>query len=189
MKRLRFIFLLVIIFIVTTSFLSIDVDITGKVYSDNLELNKELFGIELFAKYTDRIVAKTFVDKTGHYEITINVGLSDGLKNTYDFYMTSLGADTCFIKSFRQFDGEEMTWDIKLPNAYVKVGGRTVCPKCGTTEMVFPIIYGDRQLNQQKIINGDTINTNIVQKKYYAGTCIHSRLSPNWYCDRDKIKF
>ncbi len=189
MKRITFIIISLLIFITTTSFLTVEVKVSGKVYSDNIEFNKEIVGIELFVKYEDNIIAKTFIDKMGNYEVTMNVGLSNQLKNTYDFYFTSIGSDTCFIKAFLQFNGEEMTWNIKLPNTYTKNKGRIVCPKCGTTNKVFPIVYGWEQRTQQKVANGDTSYTNIVQDKYYAGTCIHSRISPNWYCDKDKIKF
>ncbi len=164
-------------------------DLSGKVYSDNPKINSELLGIELFAKYADKVVSKTIIDKSGHYQITINVGLSNGLNNTYDFYITRLGIDTSFIKAFRQFQGEEMTWDIKLPSTLKKKAGRTVCPKCELTDKVYPIIYGNKQIEEQKIEHGDTTYTNIVGKKYYAGTCVYSLLSPHWYCDRDKIKF
>lgn len=189
MKRPIFILLLLITFFVTTSFLSVDVDISGKFYSDNADLNKQLVGMQFFAKYEGNVVAKTTVDNSGHYEISINVGLSNGLKNTYDFYITSFGTDTCFIKSFQQFNGEEMTWDIKLPNTYKKIMGRTICPKCETGDKVFPIIYGDNQKEVEIITKSDTTYSNIVNKKYYAGTCIRGILSPNWYCDKDKIHF
>ena len=189
MRRLIFIPILLITFFTTTSFLSVDVDLSGKIYSDNIEINKQLIGLQLFVKYKGEIVAETNTDKEGHYEMSINVSLSNGLTNTYDFYITGIGIDTSFIKAITQFDGEEMKWDIKLPNAYKKKHGQTICPKCEKSDKIYPVVYGMKQKSQINIVNGDTISSNIVDKKYYAGTCISNSLSPKWYCDRDKVKF
>jgi len=117
MKTLFLYIILFLTFILSTSFHfhSIDVDISGKIYRATSTSNLPVKGAKLFVKYKGEIIAETETDKLGHYEITINVGLGNGLTNTYDFYVTSTKIDTCFIKSIRQFKSEEFTWNIKLP--------------------------------------------------------------------------
>ena len=115
MNRLSFYIILFLTFILSTSFHSIDVDISGKIYKVSSTSNLPVRGAKLFVKYKGEIIAETKTDKFGNYEITINVGLGNGLTNTYDFYVTSGKTDTCFIKSIRQFKSEEFTWNIKLP--------------------------------------------------------------------------
>ncbi|MCB0791442.1 MAG: hypothetical protein H6595_08335 [Flavobacteriales bacterium] len=159
--------------------------LSGTVYSDDPKIADQLVGLYIFVKADNEIITGDYVDTAGHYDISF----IPGDQTSFDFYVTTLGIDTTFLKSFIQFDSDKMTWDIKLPNEPKKKLGGVFCPKCTKTDKVYPIIYGDNQVVQQKVVNGDTTYTNIVDKKYYAGTCVHYLLSPNWYCDREKIKF
>ncbi|MCX8080291.1 MAG: hypothetical protein N3F09_03535 [Bacteroidia bacterium] len=171
----------------TTSFkpLTNALYISGKVYSDDKELYEQLVGLNLFVIADSKLVAQTFTDKCGHYELSF----TRGSEKSFDFFITSIGIDTTLLKSFTTFESDVMTYDFKFPNSYKKKLGKVICPKCSKMDKVYPIIYGDNQIVSMKVVNGDTLYSNIVDKKYYAGTCVHSRLSPNYYCDRDKVKF
>jgi hypothetical protein len=105
--------IIILIFLLLSSFFSIDVNISGNVYKANS--NQPAKRVKLFVKYQGKIIAKTKTDTLGHYEITINVGLANGLKNTYDFYIVNVKNDTCFTKSIRQFKSDDVTLNIKLP--------------------------------------------------------------------------
>jgi hypothetical protein len=175
------------VFLLTTSFkpLTNELHISGKVFSDDQKLNEQFVGLHLFVIADDKLVAQTFTDTGGHYELSF----TPGSEKSFDFFINSIGIDSTFIKSFTTFESDVMTWDIKFPNSYRKKLGQVICPKCNKTDKVYQIIYGDRQLSQMVIVNGDTTYSNIVNKKYYAGTCISSLLSPHYFCGRDKIKF
>lgn len=158
--------------------------LSGKVYSDDKNINTQLVGLYLFVKADGKIIIGEYIDTDRHYDISF---IPEN-QQSFDFFVTGFGIDTIFLKSYTKFESDLITWDIKLPSDYRKQFGQIICPKCSKTDQVYPIIYG-KQIVQQKIVNGDTTYTNIVNKKYYTGTCIHSLLSPNWYCDRDRIKF
>lgn len=148
--------------------------LSGTVYSNDPKIADQLVGLYIFVKADNEIITGGYVDTVGHDDISF----IPGDQSSFDFFVTSLGIDTTFLKSYTHFESDRMIWDIKLPNEPKKKLGGVVCPKCTKTDKVYPIIYGDNQVVQQKVVNGDTTYTNIVDKKFYAGTCVHSLLSP-----------
>jgi hypothetical protein len=189
MKQRKIIFQLFTLagFLLATSFKepTNELHISGKVYSDKKDLNGQLVGLHLLVIADNKLVAQTFTIEGGHYELTF----TPTNQKSFDFFIASIGIDTSLLKSFEAFQSNVMTCDFKFPPSYRKHLGQIICPKCRRTDKVYPIIYGWGQISERKIVNGDTIYSNIVDKKYYAGTCVSSNLSPKYFCNRDKVKF
>ncbi len=73
--------------------------------------NTRVAGLHLFVRADGRVLAQTMVDKGGCYEI----GFTPQDQPSFEFYYAGLGHDTTFIRSFKQFESDRMTWDILLP--------------------------------------------------------------------------
>jgi hypothetical protein len=182
----RFIFVVLFsFFILSTSFISFNIYVSGKI-STKPEFKQDISGIQIFVKFKGDILQKALIDTAGNYSLDFLVGHLDS--ETYDFYITSLGIDTSLIRCIRQFDGEEVTWNFKLPYPYTKKSGKIVCPKCQKTDLVYPIVFG-KAVETIRLVGHDTIRSKVLSGKYYEGTCVQNHLSPAFYCDRDKVKF
>jgi hypothetical protein len=68
-------------------------------------------GLHLFVRADTQVVAQTTVDKGGRYEISF----TPQDQPSFEFYYAGLGHDTTFIRSFKQFESDRMTWNITLP--------------------------------------------------------------------------
>lgn len=141
-------------------------------------------GLNVFAKVGSQISAKTIVGRNGNFSLTI-----ENPKNKrITIFCYGLGVDTLLIFSTSNIKNINSKLSLYFPMKLKKnLFGRIVCPICNRTDKVFPIIYSISPIVQQKIINGDTTYTNIVNKKYYAETCTNE--IARYYCERDKIKF
>ena len=175
------------VFMLTTSFKpkTIELHISGKIFSDDKKLNEQLVGLNIFVFADRKLVGQAFTDSNGHYKMSF----IPASQKSFEFFVTSIGIDTSFLKSFTTFESDVMTYDFGFPKSYDKKLEQVICTKCNKKDKVYPIIYGWEQKRTIIILNGDTTYNNIVDKKYYAGTCMNSLLSPHYYCDRDKIKF
>ncbi|MOA30528.1 hypothetical protein D3C78_1516250 [compost metagenome] len=106
---------------------------------------------------------------------------------TVDVFLASIGVDENYLVSLNPTSDNEII--ILLPKAYEKKGKFALCPKCHKSNKVYIAAYGLSQIAGMNIKNGDTTYSPIVGRKYYMGSCNSNDLSPNWYCDRDKIQF
>ena len=186
--HVKFILLaLALIIVINTSLMPLNnqVHISGKFYSDDKKVSDQFVGLQFFVRTDDKIIYQSFVLLDNTYEMTFN----HESKKTYDFFVYGIGIDETYIKSFNSFKESEIKLDIKFPNTYKIKSGNIICPKCNKANKVYPIIYGTPKSLITITTKGDTIRSNIVDRKYYAGTCVSSLLSPNYYCDRDRIKF
>ncbi len=57
------------------------------------------------------------------------------------------------------------------------------CPKCRRSDRVIPIRYG------LGVPLFDSLGNIIKEERSYPGGCTVSNCDPNWYCERDKLKF
>ena len=161
--------------ILTTSFkpLSIRLYLSGTILFEDKKINEPLIGFYLFVKGDNKFIAGTFTDTGGYYELDF---IPDSQKS-FDFFIAGPGMDTTFLKSYTVFESDVMTWDIKLPIIPGKKDEEIICPKCKQCDQVYRIVIGE--FGKKDLLN----------KTIYVGNCIHEPMSPNWYCDRDKIKF
>ncbi len=179
--------LAILLSLALTSFLALSnsLYLSGTLYFSDKQPYADAAILTIFIKADNKVIASDNVDKEGHYKINFIAGN----ETSFDLYVTGFGMDTLFIKSFTGFDSDNVTFDISFPISYKKTIGQITCPKCNKATKVYKIIYGDAPKYKILITKSDTIYSPIVNNKYYAGTCLKSLISPEWYCDRDKISF
>jgi len=160
------------------------IKIAGQINQNPKDSLGYIEGLTIFAKVGNQACDKAIVGKKGKFSLTVEKINGDRL----DIFCYGIGVDTVLLFSTTNIRNLEPKMELYFPMKLKKnIFGKVICPICHKTDKVFPIIYGDGQIVQQKIKNGDTTYTNIVNKKYYAGTCINQ--VARYYCDRDKIKF
>jgi hypothetical protein len=187
MKKTTLIILTIFLTLTLTSFLTSSnrLYVSGTILSSDKDPYADSGSLNIFVKADNKVIASANVDKDGKYNINFIVEN----QTSFDFYVTGFGIDTILIKSFTKFDSDNITFDIRFPITYKKSTGQVICPKCNKSTKVYKIIYGDAPKYKTTIVKGDTVYSPIVNNKYYAGTCIKSLISPEWYCDRDKVAF
>ena len=77
----------------------------------------------------------------------------------------------------------ELTYSLTCK--YNKSINKKTCPTCKKGDKVLPIAYG---LIMEGRFTGEG-NKEKKKKKYKAGGCVTTNCDPNWYCERDDIKF
>lgn len=78
-------------------------------FTDKPEVQR-VEGLYLFVKAGGHVVAATYVDSDGAY----NINFIPEQQPSFDFYYAGLGDDTTFIRSFTEFESDLTTWDIEL---------------------------------------------------------------------------
>jgi hypothetical protein len=138
----------------------------------------------VFVKGDNKILAKSFTDNKGDFEISF----TPGKEKSFDFYCTGMGIDTLLIASVTTFDSDtpEMTFFIPVKikrNAF----GKVICPICKHTDEVYKIRYSDAPVSTFFVSKtGDTTYSPIFKGKYQAGCLVEPA---TYYCNRDKVKF
>jgi len=87
-----------------------------------------------------------------------------------------------FYKIERDKSKTQTNADLKFPDAcqYNIQGTDRRCPKCHKTDKVLPICYGLPMYDEKGNKQGP---------KCYSAGCIVSDCDPNWYCERDALRF
>lgn len=161
------------------------VHITGHLIKNPKDTSAYLNGVVVIVKGDNKVLAYTFTDDKGDFEMTF----TPGKEKSFDFFVAAVGIDTMLISSVKTFDSDTPEMNFYLPALKKKnFLGQTICLKCNKADKVYKIRYGDglplaRRINK----NGDTTYSPIVNGYYNAGTCI-SGLATH-YCDRDNIIF
>jgi hypothetical protein len=129
-------------------------------------------------KANNQILITTPIDAFGRFNFTFSIAQH----KTFDLFVTGLQVDTCFIKSFTAFDNDTVVHNFRFPDLDRRKNsnGKVVCPKCGKMDKVCSIIFSEYN---PFAANVDTTACKIINNKYYTMN------SPNWYCNRDNIKF
>jgi hypothetical protein len=85
--------------------------LSGSVRFKDQHKASKVEGLYLFVKADRQVLASTYVDAKGQYAISF----VPVRQPSFDFYYAGLGHDTTFIRSFKKFESDVMTWDIVLP--------------------------------------------------------------------------
>ena len=162
------------------------ITITGHLKTNLKDTSAYLEGISIIVKGNNKILAQTFTDRQGNFELTF----TPDKEKSFDFYCYGLAVDTLLIASIRTFESDTPDLTFYIPGVTKKnFLGQTLCPKCKKGDKVYKIRYGDalpvvtRQISE----NGDTTFSRIVNGHYNAGSCIGGVAT--YYCDRDKVEF
>jgi hypothetical protein len=162
------------------------VHITGHLKRNPKDTSAYVAGVAVIVKGDNKILAHTFADRQGNFEITFR----PDKEKSFDFFVCGIAVDTMLIGSVKTFDSDtpEMTFYIPALRKRNFLG-QMLCPKCNKADKVYKIRYGDGLPLGTTYISesGDTTYSPIVNGHYNAGTCIVGVAT--YYCDRDKIKF
>lgn len=182
--RMRY-FLLFVLTTILSSFQSSDF-ITIKIrYQKKGETTTYSNGSDrLILKSGHTIISDTLTTINGELRISKQLLIKH---ETIDVFLASIGVDENYLISLNTTSDKEII--ILLPKAYEKKGKFALCPKCHKNNKVYIAAYGLSQISRMIIKDEDTTYSPIVGRKYYMGSCTSNDLSPNWYCDRDKIHF
>jgi hypothetical protein len=152
--------------------------------------NKELFNInnvDIIVKSNDKLCQTIRTDSQGHFQIF----LPNDKSKKIDILYSGIGFGTVYLVHIDNILKDTIHLNIQIPVKYkINELGKVACPKCNKTDLTFKIIYGDNPIYTLQINKiGDTIYSAIHDSKYSAGTCVSTKQSAQWYCDRDKIMF
>lgn len=162
------------------------VHITGHLKRNPKDTSAYVEGIAIIVKGDNKILAKTFTDRHGNFELTF----TPEKEKSFDFYCYGLAVDTLLIASVRTFESDTPDLILYIPGIVKKnFLGHILCPKCNKADKVYKIRYGDALpvTSRQVSENGDTTFSRIVNGHYNAGSCIGGIAT--YYCDRDKVEF
>mgnify|MGYP000954310805 FL=1 len=162
------------------------VHIKGHLKRNPKDTSAYVEGIAVIIKGDNKVLAHTFADRQGNFEITF---IPDKEKS-FDFFVFGVAVDTMLIGSVKTFDSDTPEMTFYIPALRKKNFIRQIlCPKCNKADKVYKIRYGDGLPLSTRHISesGDTSYSPIVNGHYNAGTCIVGVAT--YYCDRDKLKF
>lgn len=161
------------------------VHITGHLKRNLKDTSAYVEGIAVIVKGDNKILAHTFADRQGNFEITF----TPEKEKTFDFFVFGVAVDTMLISSVQAFDSDTPEMTFYIPSLRKKnFLGQVLCPKCSKADKVYKIEYGDGAVFVQQISKtGDTTYSPIYKGTYQAGTCLIG--IAKYFCERDKIKF
>ncbi len=145
-----------------------------------------LDGVDVIIKGDNKVLAHTFTDNKGNFEIRF----TPGKERSFDFFVFAPGIDTMLISSLKTFDSDTPEMSFYIPALKKRdFLGQILCLKCNKSDKVYKIRYGDGLTLTKRHIakSGDTTYSPIVNGYYNAGTCIAGLAT--YYCDRDKMIF
>jgi hypothetical protein len=164
--------------------LSLPVTIKGHLKNNYKDASPYTDGILVFVKGDHKILAKSFTDTKGDFEISF----TPNMERSFDFYCTGVGIDTLLIESVSTFESDTPEMTFFIPGKIKRnILGSVICPLCKHSDEVYEIRYSDAPVftfNVNK--SGDTTYSPIYKGKYQAG-CLVGPAS--YYCSRDKVKF
>ena len=166
--------------------LTYPVHITGHLRRNPKDTSAYISGIAVFVKGDNKVLAKTFTDKHGNFELTF----TPKKEKSFDFFCNGLAVDTLLIASFQTFESDTPDLIFYIPGIIKKnFLGQTLCLKCKRADKVYKIRYGDALpvVTIKVSENGDITYSRIVDGYYNAGFCIERVAT--YYCDRDKVEF
>jgi hypothetical protein len=164
-----------------------DRKITGKLYSSD---NPQFYSVEhifVILRSDNKAFDTVRTNEKGEFSVTI----PSNKQKKIDILYSGIGFGTVYLRHIKQLSADTTNLQIDLANNYKKnIFGTAICPKCNKTNQVYKIRYGDAPVYTLKINdNGDTTYSSIHNGVYQASTCVSSRQSAQWYCDRDKIEY
>ncbi len=165
-------------------FLINPVHITGHIRKNPKDTSAYIDKLLVFVKGDNKILAKTFTDDKGNFEMTF----TPEKEKSFDFYCNGLGIDTLLLASVTTFESDtpEITFYIPGPHKRNTLG-KVICPKCKRTDKVYKIEYGDAPVMTRHISKSGDTTYSPIYKGTYQESCI---VGPaKYYCDRDKVKF
>ena len=161
--------------------------IKGKIYSSD---NPQFYTVEnifVILRCDNKPFDTVRTNDKGEFLAVIPIGKEKAI----DILYSGIGFGTIYLRRINQLYSDTTDLQIDLNNNYKKnTFGKAICPRCNKTNQVYKIRYGDSPAYTMQVMeNGDTTYSPIHNGIYEAGTCISSRQSALWYCDRDKIEF
>jgi hypothetical protein len=165
-------------------FLINPVHITGHIRKNPKDSSAYVDRLFVFVKGDNKILAKTFTDDKGNFEMTF----TPEKEKSFDFYCHSIGIDTLLLASVTTFESDTPEMKFYIPGLHKRnTFGKVICPKCKRTDKVYKIEYGDAPVTTQYISKSGDTTYSPIYKGTYQGSCI---VGPaKYYCDRDKVKF
>jgi len=188
-KTLRSLNCILTIFIATLFFgfkvLTNPVYIKGHLRLNPKDTSAYVERISIFVKANNQVLAKTFTDGKGNFELTF----TPDKEKSFDFFCNGVGVDTLLVGSVRKFESDTPELTFYIPALRKKnTLGQVICPKCKKADTVYKIIYGDGipdHFDDEQTSRDP--NSSIIDGQYHKGICIVG--VAKFFCDRDKIEF
>jgi len=158
--------------------------INGHVRKNPTDTSAYVEHLLVFVKGGDKVLAKTFTDSKGNFEMTF----TPEKEKSFDFYCTGIGIDTLLLGSVKTFESDTPEMTFYIPGQPKRNAlGKVICPKCNRTDKVYRIEYGDAPVVTRHISkSGDTSYSPIYKGIYQEGCIVEPA---KYYCNRDKVKF
>ena len=156
----------------------------GTIVSDE-QIKNDLSGLIIDFRIDTLVIAQTVVEKDGAFKISLTAN------KEFDVYYRGIGIGENYASTIKPTEKDTLTFTFQIPRKYNKKYGKIVCPKCSKQDQTIPIRYGlGTEIVYRNVDKkGDTTYISYDKNTYYEGGCVHSEISPKYFCKRDKIKF
>ena len=182
MKKLT----LIILTIFTLGFITPkkNTNFIGTVIS-NEENRNDIAGLIIDFRIDTLVIAQSIVEENGKFKISASSA------KEFDVFYRGIGIGENYATTIKPTENDTVKFTIEIPRKYKKKWRKSVCPKCSKHDQTVPIRYGlgSEIVYLQIDKKGDTTYISHDKNNYYDGGCVHSDISPKYFCRRDKLKF
>jgi hypothetical protein len=156
----------------------------GTIVSDEQTKN-DIAGLIIDFRIDTLVIAQSIVERDGAFKISASAD------KEFDVYYRGIGIGENYALTIKSTEKDTIKFTIEIPRKYNKKKGKIVCPKCSEQDQTIPIRYGlgTEIVYRQVDKKGDTTYISYDKNNYYEGGCVHSEISPKYFCKRDKLKF
>ena len=146
--------------------------VTIKGHINQSKSSWEVKHLRVFVKGDNKILASTFANEHGNFELTF----TPKNEKSFDFYCETYNSITLLISSVKKFESDTPDMFFTIPmELKLNEKGDVVCPKCHKVDKVFKIILSHPP-GYYELVKKGVIDTTIHQRGIYD-------------CLRDKISF
>lgn len=151
----------------------------------NEENKNDIAGLIIDFRIDTLVIAQSIVEENGKFKISASSA------KEFDVFYRGIGIGENYATTIKPTENDTVKFTIEIPRKYKKKWRKAVCPKCSKHDQTVPIRYGlgTEIVYLQIDKKGDTTYISYDKNNYYNGGCVHSDISPKYFCRRDKLKF
>ena len=140
--------------------------------------------LTILLKGNGRMLTKTTAGSGG----TFIMSFPPGKDSVYDFFCSTGGPDTIFLKSLAGPATDSTGLTLLYPcEPDTTAAGDVICPKCRNPDQVYPVVYGDPIVITRHFDTSGKVSYEQTPKAPApVDTLAHAA---RYYCRRDKITF
>ena len=161
--------------------------VSGRIYASVDQAFFSFENVNVIISSNKKVIDTVLTNGNGEFIVSI----PDSIISDIDMHYFGVGFEENYLGHIKNIISDTTTFEVDLSKKYRKnIFGKAICLKCGKSDMVYKVVYGDAPIYTLQIDqNGDTLQSAIRNGVYQAGTCVSSAQSARWYCDRDKITY